>query len=379
MKTFLVHIAKGLFNILYKLFCATTKRRDEILFFSRQTNEPSYDFCSLARDFEALGWHPVILVKKLAKSSVIPYSGMVFKEIYHLARCRICVVDRYDPVICMLNFRNDEPTFKGSVPVHTDYPAEPVVVQMWHAFGAFKKFGYQSLDTPEGHRSQTLERFDIHRNYSWVVCSGEACRAAFAEAFGYPKERVIALHRPEYHKLQGLRRSGGAELVFNDPPIALFAPTLRKSKASPHPFRDAFVHGDELQGRLKAKIAWSFHPLDQGLSAPGDVSEALLTCDFVVTDYSSIVYEAYLLGKPVIFYVPDIKRYRKSPGLNADPLRVAPELCARTEDELVSKVNKVACTPESYRWDALERFVAQAFDGGCDDCVETLRALADRS
>ncbi|MBP3866403.1 MAG: hypothetical protein J6D25_01150, partial [Eggerthellaceae bacterium] len=41
-------------------------------------------------------------------------------------------------------------------------------------------------------------------NYSWVVCSGEQCRPAFAEAFSCPVERVVALDRPEYDELTSM-------------------------------------------------------------------------------------------------------------------------------------------------------------------------------
>ena len=65
------------------------------------------------------------------------------------------------------------------------------------------------------------------------------------------------------------------------------------------------VWDDSLLGE-DVEVAWSFHPLEEGAGASLNVSEALLEADLVVTDYSSIVYEAYVLGKRAAFYVPDI-------------------------------------------------------------------------
>ena len=139
----------------------------------------------------------------------------------------------------------------------------------------------------------------------------------------------------------------------------LMAPTLRKSAESAHPFRELFAERDRFESQVDARIEWAFHPLEQNLPAPGNVSEELLGCDLVVTDYSSLVYEAYLLGKPVLFYVPDIGDYRVSPGLNVDPGIVAPELCANTPEELAQLIGKALAG--DYPADALQRFIGDAF------------------
>ena len=83
----------------------------------------------------------------------------------------------------------------------------------------------------------------------------------------------------------------------------------------------------------------------------------------VVTDYSSIVYEAFLLGKMALFYVPDIAHYRKSPGLNIDPQKKCPSLVARTEKELDEKIRAWVTHPEEYPWHEFQYFVGQAFEG----------------
>lgn len=82
----------------------------------------------------------------------------------------------------------------------------------------------------------------------------------------------------------------------------------------------------------------------------------------MITDYSSIVYEAYLLNKKVLFYIPDIERYRKSPGLNVDPVELAPALCAFDEKGLVSMLNKLIDSEDSYPMNDLKSFTSSAFD-----------------
>ena len=363
--------SKLAFNLLYRAF-DRDQRQNEVVFLSRQTNTPSYDFSELAREFDSRGWNAVMHLKKVSTRNFIAYAFHVLKEIRLLGRCSIAILDRYDPVVSLLNFKCEQTTKKKRDDVeskrdlcNTDFPAKPVIFQMWHAFGAFKKFGYQSVNTPEGHSTDFTDAFSIHHNYSWVMCSGEGARSAFAEAFSCPRERVVALDRPEYDELLELRESRIAQLNETSaraPVTVLMAPTLRINDASAHPFRDLYEYAEQFEEALGVDVVWSFHPLDAGLPAPGNVSDQLLNSNILVTDYSSIVYEAYLLGIPVVFYVPDIDVYRTSPGLNADPGLLSPEICTYSQEELTTLLKLLCDDATAYPQQAFERFASSAFD-----------------
>ena len=45
-----------------------------------------------------------------------------------------------------------------------------------------------------------------------------------------------------------------------------------------------------------------------------DAQELLLACDCVISDYSSIVFDAMLLRMPVFLFTPDYEQYRKEQG-----------------------------------------------------------------
>lgn len=357
-------VARSVFNGLYRLFCLLG-RKSEVLFVSRKADEPSYDYLECGAAFKRRGLEPVYLSQHFRGSSTAAYSKLVFKELYHLARCRVCVIDRYDPVVSLLNFKCE--FVAGSKAGNNELPVEPVVIQLWHAFGAFKKFGCQSLDVAEGHSAEEARQFSIHRNNSWVVCSGEGARAAFAEAFDCPIERVVPISRPEYHKLLELKHQACSVATEGSKPVALFAPTIRKYDKAANPFAALKASGFGKSVARSYGISWSDHPLTSGGDAKGDVPAGLLSCQMVVTDYSSIVYEAYLLGKMVLFYAPDIAHYRTSPGLNVDPEEKCPSLVAHTEDELGSKLSAWLANPGEYPWAEMKRFVGTSFVGsGCN-------------
>ena len=377
-KRVFVVCARFVFNVLYRFFCLFS-RKDEILFASRQANTPSHDYLALGCEFAKRGYTPVYLNQKLSKKTAFKYAVHVILEIYHLARCRACFLDRYDPVVGFIKFKStseeldlplsDSPFF------HNSFPVEPVVVQIWHAFGAFKKFGYQSHDTSEGHSLFELDLYRVHANYSWILCSGEGCRSVYAEAFGYPKSRVALLHRPEYDELRMLRQEEKLSVLpsknilksikpesgdASDRPTVLFAPTLRKEKTARHPFRELY-QGDEWRYLNKlALVEWSFHPLEALGVASGGAEELLQRASIVVTDYSSIVYEAFLLGKKVLFYTPDIDQYRLSPGLNTDPMVECPQLVFLNKKELLKYIDALLRGLSVYPEESLSRFAKGA-------------------
>lgn len=370
IESIIVVISRTLINIAYGI-CCMFPRRNEVIFVSRQTNEPSYDFCEIGRAFETKGYQVVFLTKKLSKRTAFKYVFHALREIAHLARCRICFVDRYDPVISLIDFKCEHmvsPSNEASG-VYRDFPIEPIVVQLWHAFGAFKRFGFQSYDTIEGHSQKTMKLYSIHRNYSWVLCSGEGSRSAFAQAFNCPIERVVPLARPAYDEFKRLRELSSVNVdVAGETTRILFAPTLRKSAESRHPFRELAQGNSWKKLEGVARVEWVFHPLEQKGIASGMVSESLLRASVIVTDYSSIAYEAYLLGKPVVFYTPDIQDYRVSPGLNTDPLAICPQITFQREDELLSFLEDIATGIRLYPYDELEKFVGSSIDT-CEDSV----------
>ena len=373
-----VSTARVAFNGLYRLF-GLFGRRDEVLFVSRKSGEPSYDYVECGKAFSAQGYEPVYLSQHFKKSSVLAYAGLVLRELHHLARCKVCVIDRYDPVISLLDFECEPSELRNAL--HFEFPSEPVVIQLWHAFGAFKKFGYQALDIAEGHSSDEAALFRIHRNNSWVICSGEGARKAFAEAFACPIERVLPLGRPEYRKLSDMRgavhaaragKSGAADVRCT----VLFAPTIRKYDKAVDPFVGLCDTADQVFQSSKYDVVWSAHPLTAGKDAGGDVPTSLIDADIVITDYSSIVYEAYLLGKMVGFYTPDIAHYRLSPGLNADPALLCPGITASSPRELADLLEQWSTDPETYPFDELKQFIGDSFVGCSSNPAEDIASFA---
>ena len=70
-----------------------------------------------------------------------------------------------------------------------------------------------------------------------------------------------------------------------------------------------------------------------------DVSDLFLAADALVTDYSSVMFDFSVTGKPIYFFTPDLERYREVlRGFYFDLLPVAPGPVVQKASELVELV-----------------------------------------
>ena len=76
-KAVVAYVSRAAFNGLYHLF-GLFGRRDEVLFVSRKSSEPSYDYVECGKAFSAQGYEPVYLSQHFKKSSVLAYAGACF-------------------------------------------------------------------------------------------------------------------------------------------------------------------------------------------------------------------------------------------------------------------------------------------------------------
>jgi CDP-ribitol ribitolphosphotransferase len=302
------------------------------VFLSRQSGRPSLDFVLLesALRTELPGWEFASSCYR-DTGDLMTRIGGTLRHLRLVASSRLCVVDGYSPAV--------------SIP-HLN--PSTVVVQLWHALGTFKRFGWQAIDTAGGRTKTQARHLRMHRNYSMIIAGGEGARVAYAQAFDCPEDRIVPLGMPRMDYLlddepSSERAQLTAAIIEQYPQLAngrvnvLFAPTFRKGVAA----ADATQHLEELASHLPAEtfnLIVAFHPLSTSRVAEKPAQRAgsdepaplihisripgidlLPFADYVITDYSAIAFEAALLRRKVVFYVPDIAVYRNSPGLNIDP------------------------------------------------------------
>lgn len=298
--------------------------RRRVVFLSRQSKVPPSDFRLLVACLQEED--PTLEVRICATDSELSgklqFALHMFEQLWLASTSRVVVLDGYNPTVCI-------PRKRRGV----------YVIQLWHAAGAIKKFGFQCLDTPAGRSTEQAEVACMHRNYDVIVAAGPGAIEPYSEAFGYPASAVVATGLPHIDRLvrRMAGREGPAGIRATDPWLnngnlnVLYAPTLRRDVDA-----SWLTHAvDDLAEALAdapVNLIVSKHPLtniDERLLvrhkhvhvlANHSTTNLLFVADVLVSDYSAISLEAGLTGIPVLFYVPDIEQYRRSPGLNIDPV-----------------------------------------------------------
>ena len=205
------------------------------------------------------------------------------------------------------------------------------VIQVWHAVGALKRFGWDSLQ-PLGEPEQ---RF-LHRHYDWVVCSGEPSREPYAAAFRVPVARVLPLGSPRVDAFADPAALAAArERVLRRYPalagrrVVLYAPTFRgrgiAKRGAPGldavALRAALPREDVLVLKTHPNLDPSRTPTagyDVVADPIDELNDLLAAADVLITDYSSSIFEWALLGRPLVLLVPDLEEYEQDPGLYLD-------------------------------------------------------------
>lgn len=237
--------------------------------------------------------------------------------------------------------------------------------QLWHACGAYKKFGYSRQNGAEGIR--------IHKGYkkyTKVITSSEQIRKVYAEAFGISIDKTKATGIPRTDVFfDKFCQESQKDILYKKYPalkekkVILFAPTYRGIRAEDAKYDYGKLDFEELYQKLHEEYIFilKWHPalynnlkrkkksLDivnrhpdfyLDLSDEREVNELLFIADVLITDYSSVIFEYALLGKPVVFFCYDIENYENGRGLyyNIDEYMYGPMV--RTQKELIEAVIK---------------------------------------
>ncbi|HEY4190469.1 MAG TPA: CDP-glycerol glycerophosphotransferase family protein [Candidatus Limnocylindrales bacterium] len=285
---------------------------------------------------------------------------------YHLAGARAFVVDDY------------------FFPMYVITPRPGTLrLQVWHAAGAFKKFGYSVLDREFGADEAYVRMVAIHGNYSLALVSSMSVAPFYAEAFGQPVElftsryglpRTDLFADPARHE-RALARIKATYGLPDGRRVVLYAPTFRGATVGKARYDDLLdlrvmhdVLGDDHAVLLK------LHPFVRDvLSIPADLTsfaidasgdpdlnELMLVADVLVTDYSSAMYEFALLGRPIAFLAPDDRAYVDERGFYLDFPSDLPGPVFATTTELAAAI----------KGDAFDIARVQAFATASFDVVD---------
>ena len=292
--------------------------QDKVTLISREGNKEPMEFKMIREELERS--YPEYKVKVIAKKieakdgiikQLIPNSINILQQMYSIATSKVIIVDTYCITACILPHKK-----------------QTKIIQIWHALGAIKKFGYQTIGLKAGSDAKTAKTMCMHKNYDYVLAPSEVTAKLYEQAFNVTEDKIkyIGIPRVDYILEKDEEQK---QEIFEMYPILkekqniLYVPTYRKGEKT---------ELDELVEKIdtsKYNLIVKLHPLDlkeyyykekEGViyEQKCKTYDLLKIADKIITDYSSLSIESSLLEKPIYFYTYDLEKYEKDNGINFD-------------------------------------------------------------
>lgn len=347
-----------IFQITNKFFGKFKIKENRIVFISNRRNDLSGNFefvYDILKEDKNLEFRFILDDRELKEMSV--WNALRYG--YYSATSKVILIDDFTPLLYKI------PKREGTT-----------LIQLWHACGAFKTFGYSRLGKEGGQKQANPN----HRNYDYAIVSSREIEKFYAEGFGISLEKAVAtgVPRTDIFFNQEYKEKVQKEFYENYPQlkekkIMLFAPTFRgNGKLSGHYPVDKFDVAkvyEELDGEYAILI--KHHPFVQNrneipekyrdyiidLSEHSELNDLLFVADLLVTDYSSVIFEAALLDIPMLFYAYDLQRYISTRGFYYEYEKFVPGKIVESFGKAIEAMKK-----KDFETEKIETFKTRFFD-----------------
>lgn len=262
-----------------------------------------------------------------------------FMSIYHLATSKYVFVDNYAGVLSAIKFRK-----------------EVKCIQLWHAAGAIKKFGWSDPETSGRSERAKLRFQQVYDRFQYIPVGSQQMANIFSESFHVDQSHFIYTGVPQtdfYFDPVAKEKAYTALVnlypVISGKKVVLYAPTFRKS--SLHSMKvqldieemlkkldEQYVLLIRLHPSVQQVANFKKHPRVLLVNDYPHLSELLIVSDILITDYSSIPVEFSLLGKKMIFFTYDLEDYAKTQGIWAENSLYFPGPIVKTTSEVIHHI-----------------------------------------
>lgn len=359
----LINAGRLCLNALY-FFLRQRPVRNRVCMLSRESDGVPLDFLLLEKELHRtdsdIEVKYVCELLDTKRSVSIKLLINTLKCMNVLSTSKACVVDTYNIPVSILRHRK-----------------ELTVAQIWHALGAVKKFGYQSLDSEGGRSSSFAALLSMHKNYSFITCASEATKEFYAEAFQAKPEKVLVLGMPRLDYItHGEGKKYAKETLYKkysqlqNKINILYAPTFRENESADFNTIINTIDVNKYNLIIKSHILSKDKPyknLEGVIFSDDSVFDLFTVSDYVITDYSAVSFEAAAAGGKLFFYVYDIDEYERSRGLNINPLSEYPEISSKDFKDIYGVIES-----GEYPVQEVEKFKNKYIETGDGKCCERI-------
>lgn len=209
------------------------------------------------------------------------------------------------------------------------------------------------------------------RNGDITIATSDYFKPLMAKGLKIPENNVLVIGQPRndllFHKDE--LNDELKKRICEYRSVGIWMPTFRRSTIDPRycdgeysmdkiafvPFENLTDLDDFLRS-IDVLLIIKFHPMDvlqkrqyasytnililkNETFKQNELYPLLACCDFLISDYSSVVIDFEILGKPIGITINDIQKYRASRGLNMDTI---PGILIEDYNSLISFIDEVS-------------------------------------
>lgn len=338
-----IKLYKYIFNLIYSVLMVLRKNKADIalIVLSREKKMQGnlqFIYRELATHLPTTKIHLVETENKM--------NLQLLKEIFQLSKAKYIILDDY------------------YLPIYLIKPNDDLkIIQLWHAAGAFKKFGYSTVGTNFGPDTSYLNIVPVHSNYTHVYVSSKRVKRFYAEAFNMSEEKIFPLGIPRIDMFQDLEmRKDVIEKIYHSFPAlkrrglvnVLIAPTYRADGVQTESnFNIVEIIANMVSDiNEEVRILFKPHPYmdDDSLKVIENdkkiiivrefsINEWMLLSDAFITDYSSSIFDYSLLKRPLAHFVPDINSYEENRGFYENITEISDGNIIKGTEDLIKWIN----------------------------------------
>ena len=225
---------------------------------------------------------------------------------------------------------------KYDILVIDDFPSETPgkCIMIWHAIQGGKTIGYDQY-----HPYVTSSRTNI---IDYIIAAGDGAIPMWSQCAKLPENKILPLGMARTDVFIG-KQKGDGHTILADKQAYLYAPTFRWDNEPlnfilDYAWLDSQLTDNEIFA-VKAHMAGRKilnkkykHIIEIPSTEPS--TPYLYDCDVVITDYSSIIFDGYLLNKPSVLFEKKTG-YPEFRGMYMQYPKEYSSKCATNEKELL--------------------------------------------
>lgn len=246
--------------------------------------------------------------------------------------------------------------FESWIPNNLIKPPRALWIQLWHGT-PLKKMLYDSeekeiISTKPNHK---ILKFNNIKKWNYLLTDNENINKYFETSFlikkqtflplGYPRVEYLITNKNNDELKAKIKEKANIPL---DKKIIAYLPTWRDYNYGVDENNinsDYFLDANELNKYLGQEymiVSKNHVYLDNNAEITNidlETQELLLISDYLITDYSSVMFDAFAINLPVVLLVKDYEEYMASRGVYEDIWSLLKNMVCETEKEVAYMIN----------------------------------------